>query len=143
MNNIKAMSASLALLLGVGTFTLGPASAAPLTGSLGTRLDSASPQLELVAENDWWWRHGRRHRDDHHRFFHDGLWFAVPFWAGATTAPLYADSYYDDDFDDDFDEDFSAAHYEYCFGRYRSYDMETNTFMGYDGLRHPCISPYG
>ena len=31
---------------------------------------------------------------------------------------------------------------EYCLSRYRSYDPATDTFMGYDGLRHPCIGPY-
>lgn len=26
----------------------------------------------------------------------------------------------------------------YCAQRYRSYDPATGTFLGYDGLRHPC-----
>jgi hypothetical protein len=26
----------------------------------------------------------------------------------------------------------------YCAQRYRSYDSVTGTFLGYDGLRHPC-----
>src|SRR5215831_14860561 len=26
----------------------------------------------------------------------------------------------------------------YCASRYRSYDPTTGTFLGYDGLRHPC-----
>lgn len=26
----------------------------------------------------------------------------------------------------------------YCAQRYRSYDPESGTFLGYDGLRHPC-----
>jgi hypothetical protein len=26
----------------------------------------------------------------------------------------------------------------YCASRFRSYDPETGTFLGYDGLRHPC-----
>lgn len=25
-----------------------------------------------------------------------------------------------------------------CQARYRSYDVRTNTFLGYDGVRHPC-----
>jgi hypothetical protein len=25
-----------------------------------------------------------------------------------------------------------------CQARYRSYDIATNTFLGYDGVRHPC-----
>lgn len=27
---------------------------------------------------------------------------------------------------------------EACQARYRSYDVATNTFLGYDGIRHPC-----
>ena len=30
------------------------------------------------------------------------------------------------------------AHVRACFNRYRSYDEETNSFMGYDGVRHEC-----
>jgi len=26
----------------------------------------------------------------------------------------------------------------YCAGRYRSYDPATGTYLGYDGVRHPC-----
>jgi hypothetical protein len=26
----------------------------------------------------------------------------------------------------------------YCMSRYRSYDPASGTFLGYDGLRHPC-----
>jgi len=135
MKNIKAMSAGLALLLGAGTLALGQASASPLSGSLGPRVELAPP-VELVDHgggNHWWFKHGRRHRDRHHRHFHDGLWFAAPFWLGA--AALAADRYDDDD-------DFSSAHIEYCLDRYRSYDPETNTFLGYDGIHHECISPF-
>ncbi|UJW85817.1 BA14K family protein [Devosia sp. SL43] len=30
------------------------------------------------------------------------------------------------------------AHVEACYDRYRSYDEETDSFMGYDGRRHRC-----
>jgi len=26
----------------------------------------------------------------------------------------------------------------YCAQRYKSYDPATGTFLGYDGVRHPC-----
>jgi hypothetical protein len=26
----------------------------------------------------------------------------------------------------------------YCMRRYRSYDPESGTFLGFDGRRHPC-----
>ena len=131
MKNIKAMSAGLALLLGAGTLALGQASASPLSSNLGTRIEPTS-QIQLVASNPWWYKHGRRHRDHDHNHFHNGLWFAVPFWLGATA--LAADRYNDDGYGD--------AHVEYCLSRYRSYDPASNTFLGYDGLRHECVGPY-
>jgi hypothetical protein len=27
---------------------------------------------------------------------------------------------------------------EYCIRRFRSYDLRTMTFLGFDGRRHPC-----
>jgi hypothetical protein len=48
--------------------------------------------------------------------------------------------YYYPDYSDD--EGYSSAHYRWCRKRYRSYDARTNTFMGNDGRRHRCDSPY-
>lgn len=30
------------------------------------------------------------------------------------------------------------SHVDACYARYRSYDERTDTFMGYDGIRHRC-----
>lgn len=30
------------------------------------------------------------------------------------------------------------AHVQACYSRYRSYDEETDSFMGFDGIRHRC-----
>lgn len=30
------------------------------------------------------------------------------------------------------------SHVQACYNRYRSYDERTNTFLGYDGIRHQC-----
>jgi hypothetical protein len=30
----------------------------------------------------------------------------------------------------------------WCLNRYRSYDPSSDTFLGYDGYRHRCNSPY-
>jgi len=35
-----------------------------------------------------------------------------------------------------------GGHVEWCLNRYRSYNPRTNTFMGYDGYKHRCNSPY-
>jgi hypothetical protein len=134
MNNTKAMSLGLALLLGAAGLAAVPASASPVSPSFANH--QPVPKVELVSNKSWWWKHGRRHRDDDHRHFHEGLWFSVPFWLGAAaTAPLYADPY-----DDDYD--YGEDHIDYCLNRYQSYDVDTNTFMSYSGVRKPCISPY-
>jgi BA14K-like protein len=31
-----------------------------------------------------------------------------------------------------------SAHVNACYDRYRSYDEESDSFMGYDGRRHRC-----
>ena len=36
----------------------------------------------------------------------------------------------------------TTAHVDWCLARYRSYNPNTDTFMGYDGYRHRCVSPY-
>lgn len=35
-----------------------------------------------------------------------------------------------------------SRHVRWCLNRYRSYDPRSNTFLGYDGYRHRCRSPY-
>ena len=31
-----------------------------------------------------------------------------------------------------------SGHVARCYQRYKSYDERTDTFLGYDGIRHPC-----
>jgi hypothetical protein len=35
-----------------------------------------------------------------------------------------------------------GGHMEWCLNHYRSYNPRTNMFIGYDGYRHRCNSPY-
>jgi hypothetical protein len=35
-----------------------------------------------------------------------------------------------------------SGHVRYCLSRYRTYSVRTDTFVGYDGYRHRCRSPY-
>src|SRR5438477_638039 len=56
--------------------------------------------------------------------------------------PGYYDSYYDDGYADEG----AVAEVpvpvggdaSYCAQRYRSYDPASGTYLGFDGLRHPC-----
>jgi hypothetical protein len=90
---------------------------------------------------------GNNWRGDHHRG-HGG--FGVGFAAGALigSAPYYyGDGYGYDDYAyaDGYDDSYVAAP-SYagdgddasCAQLYRSYDPRSGTYLGYDGLRHPC-----
>jgi BA14K-like protein len=35
-----------------------------------------------------------------------------------------------------------SGHVRYCLNRYRTYNIRTDTFRGYDGYLHRCRSPY-
>jgi BA14K-like protein len=51
-----------------------------------------------------------------------GPYYPAPYVAGPVVrpGPVYSDAV------------------AYCMRRYRSYDPRSGTFLGYDGLRHPC-----
>lgn len=89
--------------------------------------------------------HGDRYRNRHggYRHYHDGYYYASPWWllaaplvAGAVIAPRVYDN------DNGYGNDYGNGHVQYCLDRYRSYDPRSNTFLGYDGYRHECNSPY-
>jgi len=84
-------------------------------------------------------RHGERYRYKHGRYkhYHNGYYYASPWWlfaaplvggalSGAFGAPRYQGN----------------AHVEWCLNRYRSYNPNTDTFLGYDGRYHRCNSPF-
>jgi BA14K-like protein len=55
---------------------------------------------------------------------------ASPYYYGETygAAPVYTDP----------DQTGSVDNTAYCTKRFRSYDPGSGTYLGYDGLRHPC-----
>lgn len=103
--------------------------------------------------NNGAWRDGDRDGFHHRRF-------PGAFAAGAAVGALGAyaayggpDYYYDSGYDDAYYD--NGGYYDdgatvavvpgagggdasYCAQRYRSYDPASGTYLGYDGLRHPC-----
>ena len=81
-----------------------------------------------------------------------GFGFAAGLAAGSALGYGYGgtyDPYYyggDYAYDDTYETGYPAAGYvvsgdvdpAYCAQRYRSYDPASGTYLGYDGLRHPC-----
>jgi hypothetical protein len=82
-------------------------------------------------------RHGSRYSYARPGFRHHygGYYYSSPWWIGpsigfALTVPSYGGGYG------------GNAHVEWCLNRYRSYDPGSDTFLGYDGYRHRCNSPF-
>ena len=76
--------------------------------------------------------HGPRYRHRHpgYAHFYRGYWYPWPWWNIG-------------DYGGGYDGVYGAAdHVEWCLNRYRSYDPRSNTYMGYDGRRHRCNSPF-
>jgi hypothetical protein len=78
-------------------------------------------------------RHGPRfrYRRGPYRHFHGGFYYRTPWWTLPLAIPGVVGGYSN-----------GSAHVQYCLDKYRSYDPRTNTYLGYDGERHPCRSPY-
>ena len=60
-----------------------------------------------------------------------------PYYPAPAYYPRYYRPYYDDDeiAEGGPVQDDAVA---YCVQRFRSYDPRSGTYLGYDGLRHPC-----
>jgi hypothetical protein len=50
----------------------------------------------------------------------------------------YDDGYYGDSYGPAYAYEGGDDGAGYCMQRYRSYDPNSGTYLGYDGLRHPC-----
>lgn len=94
---------------------------------------------------------GFRRDRDHDRGFGAGAGFVAGLAAGSAFGYDYGyvDPYYGDDYayydGDYYDPGYSVVvgqnvgvDASYCAQRYRSYDPATGTYLGLDGLRHPC-----
>ena len=92
--------------------------------------------VELVARRHRYdrHRHGNRYRHRRHGYGHyyGGYWYRTPWWILGTGLAIGAGA--------------AAAgsnnHVQWCLNRYRSYNVRTDTYRGYDGYDHRCNSPY-
>jgi hypothetical protein len=127
MQHTSAKLSIIAVL--VGTVSgLGPTAAvsAPLQGPL--QLRSAAPALTQTVQYRRWHHRGHRHGWRHHR--RDG-------WVGPA-AGLAAGAIIGGALAAQRAQAASDAEVAYCMRRFRSYDPESGTYLGYDGDRHPC-----
>lgn len=100
-------------------------------------------------------RGGWRGDHDHDRHFGRGVGFVAGLAAGSALGYGYYGPGYSDDYaynDYTYDDGYpgyveqgpayvassGVADPAYCAQRYRSYDPASGTYLGFDGLRHPC-----
>lgn len=83
-------------------------------------------------------RHGQRYsyRRSGYNHYYGGHYYSSPWWNSpsigfAITVPSVGYGLG------------GGGHVEWCLNRYRSYDPASDTFLGYDGYRHRCNSPFG
>ena len=147
----KSLIAALAMVTAGAIALPHVAFAAPLAQP-NNRVAEVSKDVKIEPAANYWrkkrpgmarydrrWHGDRyRYRHGHYRHYNNGYYYGSPWWLLA--APLVAGAYaapriYNDD-------NYGGGHVEWCLDRYRSYDPRSNTFMGYDGYRHECNSPY-
>src|SRR5262245_32810196 len=117
-------------------FSRGPGPSANFGNrSIGGGNFATNGRQSFAARGNW---NGRRNFSDFRR--HRG--FRGPAFAFGFGPSYYDYGYYDDYYPYD---DGAYAYVEpgvdssaYCAQRFRSYDPSTGTYLGYDGLRHPC-----
>ena len=80
---------------------------------------------------------GYRHHGLHRRGHRFGPGFVIGSGLGYYGNSYYYEDYYGGDYayGDEYEYADASA---YCARRYRSYDPASGTYLGYDGLRHPC-----
>lgn len=141
----KLIIAALATVMGAASLA-SPASAQGFSAGASAASSAVASPIEQVQRRYYhgdrrYYRHRGHYRDRH--YYRRGRGDAVaagvaglavgalvgsaltansqPYYAPAP-APVYAGN------------DWHA----YCASKYRSYDVRTGTFMGYDGIRRPC-----
>ena len=91
-----------------------------------------------------WYRNGNwygpryRYRYPGYNYYYGGFWYPWPWWSNVWNFEIGDNyGYYGGGY-----RNVGSRHVAWCQGRYRSYNVRTNTYTGYDGRQHRCNSPY-
>lgn len=137
------LALGLGLAVGAMSLSITLASAAP-AGNIGA---SAALKNELVQDVQWR-RHGYGPYRGGGRYYGyrrggavaagviGGLALGAALGAAAAAPPPPPAAYYEPDYAPDYAE--GGDWLAYCSSKYRSFDPRSGTYLGYDGLRHPC-----
>lgn len=131
MRFVKPLLAA-ALIAGTTPIAAAPAGAAPVMDPMHLR--NAAPSMTETVQyrrghgGGW---HGGGWRRGGHYYGRGGGWGwgapAAGFAAGAIIGGAIASQ-----------NAAGADAVDYCLQRFRSYDPASGTYLGYDGMRHPC-----
>jgi hypothetical protein len=72
------------------------------------------------------------------RHYHGGYYYHTPWW----TLPLIGSTLFLGNRYYGYGGGYGSRHVEWCLNRYRSYNVRTNTWVGYSGRVYQCRSPY-
>jgi BA14K-like protein len=121
--------------------------AAAMSGGSGFRNAQASASAPRVGNTFAGRSGGQFAGGDYRGGYHRGLGFAGGLAIGGALGygydGYYGDDYYADNVYNDGDQSYvvssgPTSDSGYCAQRYKSYDPASGTYLGYDGLRHPC-----
>jgi hypothetical protein len=131
--NLSSKILAVALMAAAAPWLGAPALAAPLSSPLGLQ-NAVTPSVETVQYRRGW-RGGYRGGG----FGGVGLGLAAGAIIGGAIVganrPYYGYSGYDSGAANPYAGGNEVA---YCQQRFRSYDPGSGTYLGFDGLRHPC-----
>ena len=144
LSNAGKLAAKIVLATSMYSFA-NVASAAPMTGALALK-NAAPANVESVQFRRWGWGVGAGLVAGaiiggalaSPYYYGPGPYYAAPgpyyyappppppVYYGAPAAPAYGGA------------PVAGDAVAYCMQRFRSYDPRSGTYLGYDGLRHPC-----
>lgn len=153
--NLPSRTLAVALLVAAPTALAGSANAAPISGPLSLH-EATTPALQTVQWRGRGWGWGGRGwgwggaaaglaagaivggaiaATQPYAYGYDYApdYYGYDYAPGYTYAPGYA-------YSPGYSYGYSSGGGDaaYCAQRYRSYDPASGTYLGYDGIRHPC-----
>ncbi len=111
-----------------------PVAAAPLSGSAANLHPAKTSVVEQVR-----WRGGGVAAGIAAGMILGGIIASSPYYYGGPAYYYGPPAYYPPGYYGPVYRHYGPSDWEaYCFSRYRSFDPYSGTYLGYDGLRHPC-----